>query len=57
MAWKVEVQVFGDPKFYSNQLRFKTEKEARAYAIDMFMRWTNVKDYQVVWEAEEDTDE
>ncbi len=48
MSWKPEIQVAGDPKWYDNAVRFKTELEARKYAADLFYRWTSAKEWRVV---------
>ena len=40
MSYKSEVQTVNDPKWYTNTLRFKTEKEAQEYGLDLFSRWT-----------------
>ena len=46
--FKVEVQVQGDPKFYSNGIRFTTEAEAMTYGTDLFQCWTAVEQWRVV---------
>ena len=46
--YKAEVQVANDPKWYSNNLEFKTEAEAEEYAKDLFQRWTLAIDWRVV---------
>ena len=48
MKYKVEVQVHGDPKWYSNELTFETEDKATDYALNLFSRWTQVDEYRVV---------
>jgi hypothetical protein len=44
----VEVQVFGDEKWYGNGLEFATRAEADAYAVDLKSRWLAVNDTRVV---------
>ncbi len=46
-SFMAEVQTGTDPKWYTNALRFKTEQEAQAYAVDLAWRWTLVVDYRV----------
>jgi len=53
MSWKPEVKVIGDDKWYDNALRFTTEKEAKASARDLNMRWSAVAETR----ATESTDE
>ena len=52
--FKVEVQTDSTGKWYSNALRFETEEQAKAYAEDLWSRWTLVREYRVVPEAEGD---
>lgn len=47
-SYKAEMQTFGDPKYYSNQIRLPTEAEAVAYASDLAWRWTAVENHRVV---------
>ena len=42
MSYKCEVQTGGSDAWTSNALRFKTQKEAQEYGIDLAMRWTAV---------------
>ena len=46
--YKAEVQVFGDKKWYSNSLEFKTKLEAEEYAKDLFSRWTQTEVWRVI---------
>ena len=48
MNWKIEVRVPADNKWYGNAVRFKTEEEARAYALDLESRWTQVREIRVI---------
>jgi len=48
VGFKAEMQVLGDPKFYSNALVFATRKEAESYASDLFSRWTLTQAKRVV---------
>ena len=48
MSWKPEVIADNSGKWAGNKLRFATELEARAYARDLMMRWTLVREYRVV---------
>ena len=43
-SWKPVVQTDATGKWYSNALRFRTEKEAYDNACDLMMRWSSVKD-------------
>lgn len=47
MSWKPEVRVPADNKWYDNAVRFKTEEEAMAYALDLQDRWTAVREIRV----------
>ena len=44
MSWKPEVRVPVDNKWYDNAVRFETEAEAHAYALDLESRWTSVRE-------------
>ena len=46
-SWKAEVKVFGEGGYHTNALRFKTKKEAEAYAKDLRSRWTLVDEWRV----------
>ena len=48
MAFKAEVKVVGDNKFYSNALVFETEVETQKYAHDLYQRWSQFTDWRVV---------
>ena len=50
---KVGVKTAGDVNWASNGLRFKTKEEAEAYGLDLAMRWTAVRD----WEVQESDEE
>jgi hypothetical protein len=47
-SWKVEVQADSTGTWAGNGLRYATEAEARAYAIDLAGRWTSVREWRVV---------
>lgn len=49
-SWKIEVTTAGDPpgSWSSNALRFADKRIAEAYALDLAMRWTAVRDWRVV---------
>ena len=44
MAWKPEVRVANDERWYDNAVRCETEAEALAYGRDLEMRWTSAKE-------------
>lgn len=44
MSFKVEVIADDSGKWAGNALRFKTRKEALAYASDLYSRWTLVRE-------------
>lgn len=44
-SFKAEFLV--DGRWYDNAARFATEAEAKAYASDLFMRWTQPTDKRV----------
>lgn len=48
-------QVFVQGEWSLNALRFATEDEARAYACDLFSRWTLCSDYRAVPSEDEPT--
>jgi hypothetical protein len=48
VSFKVGVLTPGDRDFNYNGLRFADYEEAEAYALDLAMRWTAVRDWQVV---------
>jgi hypothetical protein len=49
MSWKPEVQTVGDGNNWTgNALRFATEEEAKAYVLDLSMRWTRVTDTRAI---------
>jgi hypothetical protein len=48
MAFQAEFKEIGGQKFYTNALVFATEKEAEAYARDLFSRWMGVDEWRVV---------
>ena len=43
-SWKAGVKTAGDADWCYNALRFATEDEAKAYASDLYSRWTAVKE-------------
>jgi hypothetical protein len=48
MAWKPQVKVVGDPKWYENGLSFETEEEAISSARSLYYRWSMAENYRVV---------
>jgi hypothetical protein len=46
-SYKVGVKTGNDMNWASNGLRFKTAEEAEAYGLDLAMRWTAVREYEV----------
>lgn len=52
-SYKVGVKTGNDVNWASNSLRFKTKEEAESYGLDLAMRWTAVRD----WEVQESEDE
>jgi len=48
MSWKVEVVVDDSGEWVGDQLRFKTEQEALAYARDLEFRCSAVRDKRMV---------
>ena len=46
--FKVEVIADSTGKWCGNGLTFETREKAEEYAIDLFMRWTAVKEWRVV---------
>ena len=46
MSWKPEVKTGNDQKWYDNNLRFATKKEAELSAKDLMARWRLVVDYR-----------
>lgn len=47
-ALRIEIQTYGDPQWYSNDLRFDGWTVAYAYALDLARRWTAVEDIRVL---------
>ena len=45
---RIEVQTYGDPQWYGNDLRFADWTAAYAYALDLARRWTAVEDIRVL---------
>lgn len=48
MSWKPQVQIFNDPNWYDNALRFETKEEAEANARDLMSRWMLVVDTRAI---------
>jgi hypothetical protein len=44
MSWKPEVLAVGDDKWATNGLRFATKEEAEAYALDLSLHYTMMRD-------------
>lgn len=47
-SWKAEVLADSSGRYASNALRFATQAEAGSYAIDLFNRWSAVKNWRTV---------
>jgi hypothetical protein len=47
-SWKAEVIADSSGKWCGNALRFATREGAEVYALDLFSRWTAVKEWRVV---------
>lgn len=45
---RIEVQTYGDPQWYGNDLRFNAWTAAYAYALDLARSWTAVEDIRVL---------
>jgi hypothetical protein len=52
-SWQVWVFTGTDANPSSNGLRFATREDAESYALNLAMRWTAVRD----WEVRESADE
>ena len=48
MSWKCEVIAYGSGKWVGNGITFADREEARAYACDLFSRWTAVREHRTV---------
>ena len=48
ISWKAEVLADSSGQYASNALRFATQAEAGSYAIDLFHRWSAVKNWRTV---------
>ena len=48
MNYVVEVIADHTGKWYGNGVRFPTKEAAEAYAVDLMMRWTSVREWRVV---------
>jgi hypothetical protein len=48
MSWKCEVTTNNGIDWASNAIRLPTREQAEAYARDLMMRWTSVRDWRVV---------
>lgn len=46
-SYKVEVLTYGETKWASNALRFATEEEAKAAALDLAGRWTMLQEWRI----------
>ena len=51
---RIEIQTYGDPQWYGNDLRFDAWTVAYAYALDLARRWAAVEDIRVL-PADEET--
>ena len=45
---RIEVQTYGDPRWYSNEQRFGAWTTAYAYALELARRWALVEDIRVL---------
>jgi hypothetical protein len=52
MSYKAEVIADSSGKWCGNELRFAKREDAEAYAIDLSMRWTAVREWRVVESAD-----
>lgn len=52
MSYAPEVQTDNTGQWYGNAVRFATEAEAQAWALDRMMRWIAVRDTRVVESAD-----
>lgn len=48
MSWAPEVIADPSDKWCGNALRFATKEEAEKYVLNLFFRWTLVRDTRVV---------
>jgi len=48
MSWKVEVMVDDSGEWESDPFRFERKHEALAYARDLELRWSAVRDRRIV---------
>ncbi len=48
VSFAVEVLADSSGEWSGNALRFATIAEARAYAIDLYSRWTAVKEWRIM---------
>lgn len=52
MGFKAEIRVINDDQWYTNSLCFETRREAEAYALELYVRWSSC----VSWRVAESTD-
>lgn len=45
--WKVWVQTYNDPKYYTNAMEYDTMKEAEEAGLDLASRWFAVENWEV----------
>lgn len=48
MAFKYEIKVFGDDKFYANNVAFMTKNEASLAGMAKYSSWSMADAYRVV---------
>lgn len=53
MPYKVEVIADSSGEWCGNRLLFSTVEEAEEYAKDLHSRWTLVREWRVMWTAED----
>ena len=52
-SYKVAVKTFGDTNWGYNALRFATREAADDWGLDLSLRWTALKEYEVQDSEEE----
>lgn len=48
MSFGIEVVADSSGKFCGNEIRLASKEEAKAYASDLYSRWTLVREWRVV---------
>jgi hypothetical protein len=52
MPFRCEILTANDPKWYQNNMIFRTAAETERYGLDLILRWTGSRDYRVIETAE-----